>query len=212
VFDRLAIAVDSASLYGQRVLDIGCDTGAFLQAAVEQFGITPVGVDVSHTAVAASRARGIEAYHTAVETAPAHLSGYAAITAIDVLEHVTDANGFLRAIRDRLRPCGAVYIETSNIRSVVYRLGAALSNLTHGRPIAVFERLFPPQHVQYFTKAGLVMLARDSGLEVVQIGARVLPWSAIAASIPVRLALLPLQVLDRLVKTEILVWCVLRRP
>src|SRR6516165_8594983 len=45
VFQRLA--VDLASLPGERVLDIGCDTGTFLVAARDEFGIAPVGLDVA---------------------------------------------------------------------------------------------------------------------------------------------------------------------
>jgi hypothetical protein len=76
----------------------------------------------------------------------------------------------------------------------------------------VIQRLFPPQHVQYFTTHSLSRLAKDSGLEVVQVGTRVLPLSDIAASAATRCAVGLLQVFDRILRREILVWAVLRRP
>ena len=43
--------------------------GDFLRAASEEFGVVPVGIDVSARAVEASRQAGIEAYQTLIEEA-----------------------------------------------------------------------------------------------------------------------------------------------
>jgi hypothetical protein len=76
----------------------------------------------------------------------------------------------------------------------------------------MLERLFPPQHVQYFTVTSLAGLAHAVGLEVVRIDTRVLPWSDIAASLPMRAATSAMQLLDRWTGARILIWAVLRRP
>lgn len=209
VFNRVAQATDVAALRGQRLLDIGCDAGTFLQAAAQEFGIVPVGIDASRRAIEAARERGIEAYQTPVESAPEHLSDFLVITAIDLIEHVAEPADFLRNIRARLRPGGVVYLETPNIRSMVYRIGRGLSHVTKAK---FLERLFPPQHVQYFTEASLAMLCQSAGLDIVSIDNRVLPWRDIAARLPVRVALSVLQVLDRWIGTRILICAVLRRP
>ena len=194
------------------MLDIGCDTGIFLTAAKEESGIVPVGIDVGGRAIAAARSNGIEAYQTTIEDALPSLTGFPLMTAIDLIEHVPSPADFLREVHARLRPGAPVYLETPNIESFVYRFGRALSSLTRGRPAALFARLFPPEHIQYFTARSLAALARMSGFEVVRINARVLPWSDIAASIPTRLALAALQTLDRIAGSEILICAVLRRP
>ncbi len=212
IFERMGAAVDTRSLRGHRLLDIGCDTGAFLESAARQFGVLPVGIDVSHRAADAAASAGIEAYKTTIETAPPHLAGFPAITAIDVIEHVVDPVGFLCGARRRLAPGGALYVETPNIRSAVYRLGRLLCRGTRCRPRALFERLFPPQHVQYFTVQGFERLAHQAGLEVVRLGTRVLPWADLAASVAVRAGLSIIQLADRLSGEGILIWAVLRRP
>jgi 2-polyprenyl-3-methyl-5-hydroxy-6-metoxy-1,4-benzoquinol methylase len=212
VFARLAGATNIAALRGQRLLDVGCDTGAFLQAAAQEFGVVPVGIDTASRAIAAAQQQGIEAHRTQLESAPDHLQDFPVITAIDVVEHVADPASFLREIRKRLRPGGVVYLETPNIRSSVYRIGRGLSTLTQGRPESFFERLFPPQHIQYFTASSLATLVRTAGFETVTVDTRVLPWDDIAASLPVRAALAVLQALDRLMGDRILICAVLRRP
>jgi len=212
IFERLETAVDSAALRGERFLDIGCDTGAFLDAARQEFEIKPVGIDTASRAVAAARERGIEAYQTSIQEAPEHLRDFQAITAIDLIEHVTDPADFLREIRKRLRPGGVVYLETPNIDSIVYRIGSSLNRWTHGRRIGMLERIFPPQHVQYFTSASLAGLARSVGFEMVRIDNRVLPWSDIGAAAPVRAGMSAVQMLDRLAGTCILICALLRRP
>ena len=134
------------------------------------------------------------------------------ITAIDLIEHVPDPGSFLRHLRKRLRPGGVVYLETPNIRSMVYRFGRTLSRLTGGRPRSLFERLFPAQHVQYFNPNSLGALALDNGFGVVRMDTRILPSSDIAAGALARAAISVLQALDSLSRTEILIWAVLKRP
>jgi 2-polyprenyl-3-methyl-5-hydroxy-6-metoxy-1,4-benzoquinol methylase len=212
VVQSIAAATNGVTLAGQRMLDIGCDTGAFLIVAKEELGIIPVGIDVAGRAAAVARSNGIEAYQTDLEDAPETLTGFCAITAIDLIEHVANPAGFLREVGRRLQPGGPVYLETPNIQSFVYKFGNLLATITRGRPAALFERLFPPEHIQYFTRSSLTALARGAGLEVVQMSARILPSSDIAASLPTRLAMALLQTLDRIAGTEILICAVLRRP
>ena len=212
IISRLCSGLGVDSLRGQRLLDIGCDTGVFLATAAQEFGISPIGLDVGARAVAVAAQRGIEVYRAPIEAAPEHLQDLPAITAIDLVEHVADPAAFLREIRQRLRPGGVVYLETPNIRSSVYWTGRVLSGLTGGRPAALYERLFPAQHIQYFTRASLGALARACGFELTGMGTRVLPWDDIAASGFVRAAMAGMQLLDRLTGERILIWAVLRRP
>ena len=209
-FQQLGQATDIESLRGQRFLDIGCDTGAFLQAAAQQFGIVPVGVDAASRAVAAAQQGGIEAYCAPIEQAPEQLRDFPAITAIDLIEHVAQPGDVLREIRRRLRPGGVLYLETPNICSMVYQFGRALSHFA--QPRQLLERLFPPQHVQYFTPESFAAFCRHAGFEVVSIRNRVLPWQDIATSLAVRAALAPLQLADRVFGTRILICGVLKRP
>jgi SAM-dependent methyltransferase len=212
IFSRLATVCGQDRWRGQRLLDIGCDTGVFLRAAREEFGVVPIGIDVSTRAVAAAQQGGAEAYQATIEEAPAQLTSLPLVTAIDVIEHVPDPGAFLRQVRSRLAPDGVLYVETPNIRSAVYALGRVLSRVLDGSGSAMIQRLFPPQHVQYFTPDSLRWLAGQAGLEVVRLDTRVLPLSDIAASLVTRLAVGTLQTFDRVFQREILVWAILRRP
>ncbi len=212
VFRRLAPALDPATLRGQPILDAGCDTGGLLVAARDLFGVLPFGIDVSGRAVAAARERGIEACRSTLEAAPGGFRDFAAITAIDLIEHLPDPNAFLLEVHRRLRPGGAVYLETPNIRSSVYAAGRILAALERLPLHRLLDRLFPAEHLHYFTAAALASMARCAGLDVVAISTRPLPWSGIAASTAVRLAMAPLQALDRVSGRDILICAVLRRP
>ena|ERR1700736_1638686 len=212
VFARLFDAADVSSLRGQRMLDIGCDTGAFLKVAQDEFGIVPVGLDVAERSINLAKAGGVEAYQASIEEAPPELTDFQLITAIDLIEHVVDPHGFLQEIWKRLRPGGLLYVETPNIHSAVYRFGRTLSKVTGGRPSGLFERLFPPQHIQYFTERSFERLALDTGYEVVSLGTRSLQGADIAASFFAVASVEALQILDRLKGNGILMCAVLRRP
>jgi 2-polyprenyl-3-methyl-5-hydroxy-6-metoxy-1,4-benzoquinol methylase len=211
-FERLARAIDIGSLERSRMLDVGCDTGAFMQIAHDLYGVDPIGIDVSEAAVAEVKKRGIEAFATDLEHAPSELSDFNIITAIDLIEHVVDPRSFLMSAYRRLRPGGVIYLETPNAQSVIYNVGAAVCGVTSARPRTVFERLFPEQHVQYFTARSLSSLAQACGLELVWLDSRMLPISDVATVLPVRLALGGMQVVDSIRRTSVLLCAVLRRP
>jgi 2-polyprenyl-3-methyl-5-hydroxy-6-metoxy-1,4-benzoquinol methylase len=211
-FEHITAVVPAERLRGRRLLDVGCDTGALLRAAQELYGVVPVGLDIASRAVAEARASGVEAYCCDLEAAPSQVRNMPVITAIDLVEHVVDPEGFLRQVRARLAPGGVAYLETPNIRSLVYRTGRLLHRLTGGRPRPTFERLFPAQHVQYFTERGFAVLAEKAGLEVARLDKRVLPRADLATSRVVGLGLTALQLLDRVFGTPILLCAVLRRP
>lgn len=200
------------SLRGERLLDVGCDTGSLLIAVSECYGVIPFGLDVSYRAVEASRARGLRVFHGVIDNAPADFTGFKVVTAVDVLEHTARPGVFLRRLYERILPGGILYLQTPNFESVVYRLGRGICNLTGGHPRDAMERLFPVQHVQYFSQNGLRLLAERSGFEVARLETRPLPARDIIASRPVRAALVVLQLIDSYRKQEILHCVVLRKP
>jgi 2-polyprenyl-3-methyl-5-hydroxy-6-metoxy-1,4-benzoquinol methylase len=212
IVGRVAPYLDLSRLRGQRVLDVGCDTGQFVMSIARQYGVVPVGLDVARRAVASAKAAGLEAYHCTLEQAPANVSDFPLITAIDVIEHVPDVPGFFRELAARLRPGGVAYVETPNVESTVYRVGRALAALTGGHPAGVCERLFPAEHIQYFLPAGIDRIAQRSGLTVVEQGSRELPLSEIAVGWAQRMAIGALQTADAITHEHLLRWAVLQRP
>lgn len=199
------------SFSGRRLLDVGCDTGAFLESAARLFGVVPVGIDVAARAVASASGRGIECYRADIEHLTEDIGKFDIITALDVIEHVADPLAFLFGIQRLLVPGGIAYIETPNISSMVYRIGRTLLTLSRSAPSSFRERLFPPQHIQYFTQGGVRALASQSGLEAVQVSTRILPFSDIASSLVIRLGLAGLQTIDQVTREMILICAALRK-
>jgi 2-polyprenyl-3-methyl-5-hydroxy-6-metoxy-1,4-benzoquinol methylase len=204
-------SLDPRVLAGERLLDIGCDTGLFLLALAEQADIVPVGIDVAARSVAEAQASGVEAYVADIESAPKHVSGLLAITAVDVLEHVVEPRSFLEQVRDRLRVGGICFVQTPNILSSVYALGRLVSKLVPGNRSAALQRLFPPQHIQYLTPTSFEALARSCGLNVAKLRTCSLPAADLAVHPAVKTALTPLQLFDRARGTGILIQAVLRK-
>lgn len=188
---------------GARHLDVGCDSGVFLDAFARCHGTSPVGIDVAARSVELARARGIECHHTSLAQASG-IGTFTLITMIDVIEHVADPVQCLRQARAMLAPNGYCYLETPNTRSLVYTAGSGVVRLTGGRPAWLCERLFPPEHVQYFSPDGLRAAAVESGLRLVAVTRRRLLDADINVSPPVGLVVQSLQALDRLLGRDIL--------
>ena len=210
IFDQVARVIEVNDFRGAYHLDIGCDTGSMLLAAHRIYGTVPVGIDISRRAVEEAVSRGLEAYCCTVETAPDSIRDVSIVTAIDLIEHTIDPAKFLEQVKQRLRPGGICYLETPNVHSNVYRIGR-VARVTGGRPAWVFERLFPTEHIEYFSASGLRALAKRAGLEVVSLSARALPFADIAASLPVRIAMTAIQATDAISGQHILLCMVARR-
>jgi methionine biosynthesis protein MetW len=83
---------------GWSVLDLGCGDGSFLECLRREVpGIEVRGADVSETALAKARARGIEVMRLDLTEASAELPGaHDVVTALEVIEHVPDAETVVR--------------------------------------------------------------------------------------------------------------------
>lgn len=189
-----------------RLLDVGCDTGEFMQELGAILAVESVGVDVASRAVHSAQKLGRQAYHCDIVGAPPSLTNFDLVTAIDLIEHVAEPRALFVAIRQRLKAGGLFYFETPNLASTVYGVGAMGARLFGGRPHAVYERLFPPQHVHYFNESSLHALLSACGFRSLHYGKRSLPLDEISASLPVKAGLAPLQFWDRLTSRGIILY------
>jgi 2-polyprenyl-3-methyl-5-hydroxy-6-metoxy-1,4-benzoquinol methylase len=196
---------------GEKVLDVGCGSGEFMQAARDLFGVIPIGIDVSRWAVDEVRKKDLTAYCTTLEDAPKEFCEVPFIVAIDVIEHVVDPGSLVRDVARRLRRGGLAYFETPNAESTIYSLGALISRLLNGKPSSPLERLFPAHHIVYLTRKGIEHLAQQNGLRVAGYFTRALPASDIAVSHLLRLGLSGLQLVDRLLNRRALTCFVLSK-
>lgn len=132
-----------------RTLDLGCGIGRHLA----QLPAGSVGVDHNPQAVAAARARGLEAYLP--EAFPASAARFDALLCSHVLEHMrgAEAQALLAAWLPRVRPGGRVVLIT---------------------PQEAGQRA-DPSHVEWFEPADLARLLVELGCAVERVYSFPLP-------------------------------------
>ncbi len=86
------------------LLDIGCGTGALLEALAERY--RAVGLEPSAQAVAFCRARGLTAVHQGTPASFRPEGVFDLVTMFDVLEHIDDDGETLARVRGFLKPGG----------------------------------------------------------------------------------------------------------
>ena len=140
-----------------RWLDVGAATGAFVEAAARA-GLTAEGCELSASAVAQGRARGLTMHHAGVEDfAPA--APYDAITAFDVLEHLREPRAFLDRLRRWLVPAGTLALTLPDVSSVYPRL-------LMGRHWFYYA---PSDHLHYFDPSTITRLLGEHGFTGVRV-------------------------------------------
>jgi SAM-dependent methyltransferase len=138
------------------MIDIGAASGMFVKWAQER-GWDAIGQDISSAAAQMATENGVLVQVIPLEQIP--VSTYAAVTALDVIEHVDQPRQFLRLILKGLAPGGVILINTPDAGSVLGRL------LRH-----YWHAVCPPEHVVLFSKKSLIQLVEQEGNEVVWVG------------------------------------------
>lgn len=150
-------------------LDIGCGFARIAEPIMEGFGLHYVGLDASEDRLEFCRGRGLEVQS-------AHLRGeqetydllkkiigkrkVAAITMLDVLEHLPDGDDILRAIRRiALEHAAFIVISVPNVSHVDVGL-----KLLFGKWDLTEEGLLDHTHVRMFTRESLNRTLRSCGL------------------------------------------------
>jgi 2-polyprenyl-3-methyl-5-hydroxy-6-metoxy-1,4-benzoquinol methylase len=122
-----------------RLMDFGCGDGEML-AAARVLGMEAIGIDISATRAHAARGAGALVLPD-LATFDAKGGGKVhAVVLSQVLEHVSDPVGLLRAIAPRMVPGGVLFVAVPNC-----------SGLTVPRDFDGFHRLQPLEHINAFT-------------------------------------------------------------
>jgi 2-polyprenyl-3-methyl-5-hydroxy-6-metoxy-1,4-benzoquinol methylase len=153
--DRLTAAVGKPG----RLLDVGCGTGLFLEAAVRS-GWEAAGTETSDDSIAyAARFTSAKLFKgqlaDLVQDVP-----FDAITFWDVLEHLPDPRAELGHAMERLRPGGVVGVSLPNVAGLKSRLQRG------------GWRYYHPSmgHISHFTPATLARLFRQAEFRVIEVG------------------------------------------
>ena len=150
-----------------RLLDVGCASGRFLEAAVNA-GWTAAGIEPSGTLSAqaklllADRATLVSA---TLQEAAVDRESFDAITMWDVLEHVTDPARFFDLAVSLVKRGGLIAVNVPNLDSL---------------PARILGRRWPlllPEHLNYFNPRSLQACARRSDLCLLALGRRPVNFS-----------------------------------
>ncbi len=102
------------------LLDVGAGSGLLVEAAGEA-GLEAVGVEPSARLVAEAVARGLRVEEGVLPHPALSHARFDLVTCIDVIEHVTDPVGLLRAMTAHLAPGGRLVLVTPDVESVAAR-------------------------------------------------------------------------------------------
>lgn len=150
-------AVPAAHGRPRRILDVGAGTGLLLDLAARRgweayaVELNPYGAEVLRRRLGRERV-----FEGELVDAPFATETFEAVTMTDLIEHVLDVPGTLRAVARLLRPGGVVCITTPRIDS--------LSRLLLGRQWLHFKE----EHIQYFSRAGIQAALREAGFAGIQ--------------------------------------------
>ncbi len=139
------------------LLDIGCAAGAFMARAAPR-GWDVRGVEMSPAAAAIARERsGMEVRTGTVREAAFDAEGFDAATMWDVVEHLGDPLGELKAVFRVIRSGGALFLTTQNVD--------CLGFLRDREKWYQFD----PMHLLHFSPRSLKRLLRQAGFQRVEI-------------------------------------------
>jgi SAM-dependent methyltransferase len=197
-----------------RLLDVGCATGLFLDAARRHGPWQVEGVEPSPSAAAHGRRElGLEIRQDTFADADFDAGSFDVITMWDVLEHLHNPRAAVQKAAQLLRPGGALVVRIPHLES----LGARL----FGR---YWAGLDAPRHLHIFPRHVLGELMHQAGLDPSEWqcwgshhifalslqfwlrartgrGGGALPWEGVLASLPVRALALPwFTLVDRILK------------
>lgn len=144
---------------GGRWLDVGFGNGSLLFAA-EEWGFTPVGLDLRKDNVAVLRSLGYEAHCLPIE---AHEGDqrYSVVSMADVLEHMPFPKTGLAAAQRLLVSGGALFLSMPNMDTMLWRL-------LHANKVNPYWGEI--EHYHNFSRKRLYALLKEHGFEPVEYG------------------------------------------
>jgi SAM-dependent methyltransferase len=151
---------------GQRLLDVGCWSGAACRSygAFERFEAV-CGVDIVEKAVEAARSRGVDARCVDLNRDPLPFPDgfFDCVVMLAVLEHVLDPHHLLREASRVLVAGGQIIVCVPNVASLSNR-----ARVLFGHPPRTSEDPgLDGGHLHYFTPGSLRELLAENGFEVV---------------------------------------------
>jgi 2-polyprenyl-6-hydroxyphenyl methylase/3-demethylubiquinone-9 3-methyltransferase len=142
---------------GKTFLDIGCNVG-YMVAAARGMGLDATGIDIDGAAIANAREnfrQGEKFELISLQDLAARGDRFDIAYTSEVVEHVRDPESFIAAAATVLKPGGLLYITCPD--------GA---HFGVPKDFAAWGMVCPPEHLTFFSRAGMKKLLARHGLEV----------------------------------------------
>ena len=176
------VSAFAAHRSNNRLLDVGFGSGALLDAAARA-GWEVHGVEVSAAAVQHVRGQHPNVREGLLEDVHYPDQWFDVVIASEILEHLSDPTKFLTEIRRILRPGGLLWATTPHGRGISARLLGT-----------EWSVVYPPDHMQLFSVAGMRRLMRRVGFRRMRIATHGADPVEIANAIRKRLRPKPVEV------------------
>ena len=153
----------------QRVLDLGCASGALGAALKERAAVEVVGIERDHEYAAEARKRYDRVVEADVEAVPRDLGRFDCLVAADVLEHLVDPWTALSAYAQLLEPGCRAVVSVPNVAH-----WTTYAHLARGSWPRRPEGIHDATHLRWFTLRDAIALCEGAGLRVEHVERR--PW------------------------------------
>jgi 2-polyprenyl-6-hydroxyphenyl methylase/3-demethylubiquinone-9 3-methyltransferase len=168
---------------GVDVLDLGCGGGIAAEALAEA-GFAVTGADASEEAIGVARGHAalsglpIEYRVGLAEDIVAEGRRFAAVTALEIIEHVPDQAGFMRTLGELLTPDGMLFVSTLNrtlASLAIAKIGAEYVARLLPAGTHDWRKFVKPEELAAFGRAAGLRLTDISGMAYSPAGG---VWSA----------------------------------
>jgi len=170
---RLDYVDAGAALAGKRVLDVGCG-GGLLSEAMAARGAEVTGIDLAPLTIEVAELHALESgvpvryLRESAETHAMHRAGYYDIvTCMEMLEHVPEPAGVLRALHALVAPGGHIFVATlnRNLKSYLLAIVGAeyVLNLLE-RGTHTYERFIKPSELAGWARAAALDVQDVTGV------------------------------------------------
>ena len=167
---RLGYINRTVPLSGKTVLDVGCG-GGILTESMAALGAQVTGIDLGDKALQVARLHLLESGQQvdyrkiSVEDLAAQQAGhYDIVTCLEMLEHVPDPSGIVRACAQLVKPGGHLFFSTINRNPKSYLLAVIGAEY--------LLRLLPRgthDYAKFIKPSELAQFCRDAGLSVADL-------------------------------------------
>jgi len=166
-FRRAIILIQKYKKKG-KLLDVGCGTGEFLEAAREA-GFLATGIEPAETACRIAAEKN-EVIRGELRDVGLKEKSFDVVTLWSVLEHVPDPVSLLRKIHDSLKADGILALRIPSSSGLLPSLALWLNKISAGKidyPLRVIYQLeWHYQHVYFFNRKNIALLLNRCAFEI----------------------------------------------